>query len=91
MLYTVGFTNNYDRYLVEEPTLKKLGKGKDHMGKPYDGGCVFVSKEAAQAYLDREKLTEYSVYGLDTDLSNTHYIEDEPYRRLIKSARIIRL
>ncbi len=91
MLYTVGHAASYEQGLTEEGVLNKLGKGVDHQGRPYGGGCVFETKEAAQQYLRDGKYTGYKVYGLETNLSNTEQLEGEPHRRLLTNARIVRL
>lgn len=91
MLFTVGYAESYERGLTEEGVLNKLGKGLDHQGRPYGGGCVFESHDAAQRHLQNHNLVGYRVYGLDTTLENTEQLEGEPYRRLLTNARIIRL
>lgn len=91
MLFTVGHAESYERGLTEEGVLNKLGKGLDHQGRPYGGGCVFESQDSATQYLENQKLAGYKVYGLETTLDNTEQLEGEPYRRLLTNARIIRL
>jgi len=91
MLFTVGFKESYELSFTQEGKLRKLGKGKDHQGRPYEGGCVFESFELAQRYLQNHNKVGYSVYGLDTTLENTEQLEGEPHRRLIRTCDIIRL
>lgn len=91
MLYTVGFKESYDAGLAEGLPYRKLGKGKDHKGRPYLGGCVFASPEDAQRYIQNHNKIGYDIYGLDTSLDNTEQLEGESHRRLLSSCNIIRL
>lgn len=91
MLFTVGYAESYEKNFSEIGVVNKLGKGLDHQGRPYGGGCVFESRDAAQRYLQSHNLEGYNVYGLDTTLDNTEQLEGEPFRRLLVSSRILRL
>jgi len=85
MLYTVGRTEAYEQGLNEESVLRKLGRGLDHDGNPYEGGCVFLSVEEAEHYIVSEKHDDYSVYGLLTSVDNTHQLEGESFKRILAS------
>ncbi len=58
MIFTVGNTENYDRYFREQKTPKKKGRTPN-----YTGGTVW------KTFLEAEKHLRpgYSVYGVDAD------------------------
>ena len=91
MLYTVGFAESYNAGLAEGLPFRKLGKSKDHKGRPVAGGCVFESQGDAQRYLQNHNKIGYNIYGLDTTLENTEQLPGESHLRLITSCSIIRL
>ncbi len=78
MMFTYGHTESYEQLFSEISLPHKLGKRDDYNGSPYAGGIVFLSLEEASKALPKG----YSVYGLDTELSNT-YIYDGSNEELI--------
>lgn len=58
MIYTIGHTENYERYFEEQGTPQKLGRTAD-----YAGGSVWKTQEEAQ----RGCPDGYSVYGVLAD------------------------
>ena len=92
MIFTVGRTEAYEQYLNTDDQPEKLGKGLDRLENPYGGGGVCGSADEAQRYLNNNGHADYSVYGLIADLqSDSEQIPGEPYRRLLRNARIVRV
>ena len=90
-LYTVGHAKSYNQYLRDMgDKCRKLGRLPiGHPKGPYQGGVVFLSKKAAEDYIKKAKRPDYSVWRLDTDLSNTYMLKGKRY--LINSCRILPL
>jgi hypothetical protein len=69
VIYTVGHTEGYAARFSDTadgpPT--KLGRRADLNGEPYDGGSVWPTREAAQAWLDANPDKPWSVYGVIAD------------------------
>lgn len=87
MLYTVGHAESYERYFREQDQPMKLGRCP-HPDRPYEeypGGSAYETREEAQAWCP----DGYAVYGLATDLSNTHVIKG--HRFLIDHAPLVQL
>lgn len=67
MIFTIGYTENYERYFIEQPKPRKLGRTAD-----YPGGSVWRTFEEAKLNCP----DGYSVYGVlanwetDTEPSN---------------------
>jgi len=93
MLYTIGHKASYDEYLATDKTPMKMGKrGALRGGAPYLGGAVFLTKAEAEAFIKNTPRhnDDFAVYGLATTAENTWQVPDEPYRRLIHDARIVK-
>ncbi len=87
MLYTVGNTESYERALKENPSVAKVG-----MSEGYPGGSVFLTYKQAEEAI--KNMPEYSIYGLETDIGNTHVRIDEQgkqHRHLFRDANIVSL
>lgn len=77
MLYTVGLKKLYDQLLAQHQPLKKSA-----------GGSVYLCNiDAVEAISDKP---EYSVYGLDCDITST-YTYDHKSFFLARPVAIIRL
>lgn len=87
--YTIGHRESYDKGLVENDPLMKLGfrAGYYPDGRDYIGGIVFCVLEHAVEYL--LDFNDYAIYRLDTSPSNLRYIDHQFH--LIESARILPL
>lgn len=77
--------------------IMKLGRTDDLHGdgskKFYGGGCVFPDAAAAAAFLTSiGKEAVWSVYEIDADYEHDCCDDEdgEPFRRLLKDARVIR-
>lgn len=81
MLYTLGHTESYERYITELGNrCRKSGRTDTHKG-----GCVFLTIEEALTKCP----DDYSVYGLITDLDNTY--EADGGRHIINGCQIVRI
>lgn len=91
MIYTVGHTKQYEQRLTEPEPAMKLGR-QIIDGEMYDGGSVWPTREAAQAWLDTTD-KPWSVYGVDADWDT----DTEPslagaeWHDLLRDARLVRL
>lgn len=81
MIFTVGRTKGYEKYMDEDP---KPGKG--------EGGSVWETREEAERYLEETGQSDYSVYGVlaywDTE---TAAVEGVTWRSLTRPADLVRL
>lgn len=86
MIYTVGHTESYEQGLreMEGHDFKKLG-----IFDGYVGGICFESKEAAQEYLGKKGLEDYSVYGLLCDFDNVYFNAETLNMHITDSAQIV--
>jgi hypothetical protein len=93
MIYAIGKRAEYDAKLAGANPTFKLGKGTDKFGLPYSGGSVWQSEAAARQFIVKMALTEtHSVYGVEADWDrDAEQLPGEPYRRLLKHARIVRI
>jgi hypothetical protein len=92
MIFCVGERDRYEAKLdLAEPFFKKA-RGF-HEGTFYEGGSVWRSEEDALAFIARNKIeASRAVYGVLADWeADTVQIGREPFRRLIKTAEIVRL
>ena len=73
MIYTVGHLASYLKGAAdakaEGKRVKKVGRNNkpDWIEEGYEGGIVFRTREAAEAYIRAFKHTEYAVFGLEAD------------------------
>lgn len=87
MIFTVGVTEQYERYFAKQGVPQKKGRDEE-----YRGGSVWESLEAAQAVVDCDSTGKFSVYGVladwdkDTVLSDSGFCHD-----LLRDADLIRL
>lgn len=96
MIYTLGRTTNYNKYLRENPEAEKLGRTDD-----YPGGSVWRTQEEAQTYVDglpnapcpEWSAADFSVYGVEADWEVDTYQEDpaKPWRALKRNALLVLL
>jgi hypothetical protein len=60
LVYTIGHTENYNKALLENAVVNKLGKTDD-----YEGGIIFREYEQAEQYIQEQDYQDlYSVYGV---------------------------
>lgn len=92
MIFTYGYTANYERGIDESgQDFKKMGKCI-HKGQPYGGGGVWRIADEARDYIRMEGLTEFSAYAVIADWeTDTEQLPGEPYRRLLRDAQIVRI
>lgn len=85
MIYTIGRTKNYERYLDEYSRPRKLGRTKR-----YRGGSVWDTREKAQRYAD--KYPGYRVYGVLAEWNNqTEPSKVGPWHDLLADSILVRL
>lgn len=93
MIYTIGHTENYERYFKEQGTPQKLGKTDDYFSEEYPdgkypGGSVWKTREEAQKGCH----PDYSVYGVDADWdTQTYNNPGESFHSLLVTANLIKL
>lgn len=81
MIFTIGLSEWYDTWIVEQGTdFKKKGLDGD-----YPGGSAFLC--FGKALKARPK--EYKIYQLDTDISNLYLIGEQFHIK--ESCRIVEL
>jgi hypothetical protein len=87
MLYTVGHLESYEQYFREQDRPLKMGfvPGYYEDGRDYLGGSVFLTAAEAESVAP----SGYGVYGLMTDISNTHEVLGNLH--LKKDAELVRL
>jgi hypothetical protein len=92
MIYTVGLISIYEPRL-KAGTMVKRGPGVDADGKPYKGGWVWETAEAAKAYLvERNSVSSRRVYGVLADWNtDTRVVPGEPTRCLTRHALVVGL
>ena len=92
MIYTLGNKKSYDQGIKALGiTFKKLGKNDTVHLPGYLGGSVWRTFEEVEQYLkdNQPRLLNYAVYEVHANWSiDTYPFEDEPFRRLLNSARI---
>lgn len=89
MIYTIGHTESYEKYLNEQgEDCKKSGPTPG-----YRGGSVWKTREDAQEYLDEYGMEDYSVYGVlaDWDTETRYDDSGESWNDLLVDARIVRI
>lgn len=79
MIFTVGLTKTYEHYLDADPNPRKAV-----------GGSVWQTQKKAQRYLDRTKLSKFSVYAVDADWHVDTVDEGSEYRSLTVAAKLRR-
>ena len=91
MIYTVGRTESYRKYMEQcGEECKKLGKGF-YKGKDYTGGSVWKTSQEAKEYLILHELSSYSVWEIDADWDkDTEENPDNSFRNLLVTSRIVR-
>lgn len=84
MIYTIGRTENYERYFQEQAPEgpKKKGRTSD-----YTGGAVWKTYEEAL----RSCPQGYSVYGVEADWEKDTEACNSNYNELLRDARLIQL
>jgi len=89
MIYCIGQKLVYERAFATRQVVEKEGR----RGDGYPGGWVFRTQGEAQMFLARKGLTfTHGVYGVEADWeTGTEQLPNEPYRRLIQPARVVRL
>jgi hypothetical protein len=92
MIYTIGIRLKYERAFAAGPVVKR-GRGKNPDGMPYPGGFVFATAEDARHFLVSKGLTgTHMVMGALADWEHdTVAHDDDPYRRLIRDAELVKL
>ncbi|MFL5260412.1 MAG: hypothetical protein ACJ8AS_11715 [Hyphomicrobiales bacterium] len=93
MIYTFGLKKKYDAILAADPhSFYKRGKSNP-LGKPDRGGGVWKTPEDVRAYLRSKGWEDIrDVYGVDADWDRDTYQDPEtPFRRLLRSARVVKL
>lgn len=87
MLFTVGLIARYEPQL-DRGAAVKLGRAEG-----YEGGWVWATAEAAQAFLVAERSVSIRrVYGVLADWEkDTQAVEGKPYRVLLRNAEVVRL
>jgi hypothetical protein len=98
MIYTIGHTENYRKYLSEYESPKKLGPRENYEyynenGKliiePYEGGIAFETPIDASLYI-LENNFPYSVFSLDGNWnSDVKYDNENKFYRITKDLLII--
>jgi hypothetical protein len=67
-----------------------MGKRDNYNDKYYPGGCVFKTWDDAKDYLDKNKLNNYSIFGVLADWENdTETNIDEEYHNLLKDSQLV--
>jgi hypothetical protein len=92
MIFTVGLIDKYEAQ-IDAGTAIKLGSGVDEFGRPYPGGWVWPTPEAAHAYLVARRSThDRRVYGVVADWEkDTAVVAGQPTRCLTRNALVVRL
>jgi hypothetical protein len=101
MIYTIGLRERYEQaFRIMAPLnkagrgvpVKKLGKGIDRNGRPYDGGWVWKSEADARAFIAEKGYFDREVYGVLADWeTGTEQKEGEPFRRLLRDSEMVQL
>jgi hypothetical protein len=96
MIYTFGRTSSYDEAFKANTPPMKVGRSED-----YEGGSVWQTKTAAQAFVDSLpnescpdwRREDFSVYGVDASWENDTYQSDPSvsWRSLKRDALLIHL
>lgn len=88
MIYTIGSLETYNS-MCGDPSFKKLGA--DQATDGYMGGKVWQTKEAAEKHLnDLGVNATHGVFGVLADwYPDTVQLRGEPFRRLLKTSRIV--
>lgn len=93
MIYTVGHTKQYEQRLTDPEPAMKIGRQVSDGVVIYNGGSVWPTREAAQAWLDANPDHPWSVYGVDADWDT----DTEPslagaeWHDLLRDSRLVRL
>lgn len=92
MIYTIGIRMKYERAFAAGPVVKR-GRGKNPDGTLYPGGFAFATAEDAKRFLAAKGLTgTHMVMGVNADWDrDTAAHDNEPYRRLIRAAELVKL
>jgi hypothetical protein len=92
VIFCIGNRARYDAKLALGEPLYKLGRGV-RKGRYYDGGSVWQTEADARAFIARKRIeVTHEVYGVVADWeTGTIQAAGEPYRRLVDTARIVRL
>jgi hypothetical protein len=87
VIYTVGLTAIYEPKLSQGQAIKR-GRRSD-----YEGGWVWPTAEAAQAFLVAERSVSIRrVYGVMADWeADTQAVAGKSYRVLLRDAAVVRL
>ena len=87
MIYCIGITVNYERYIDEQNPCMKKGKTDD-----YEGGSVWETQVDAQAYADYCcPPNVFSVYQVDADWEkDTEVVFGKCWHALLRNAEITR-
>jgi len=91
VVFTVGDRESYERGIDElGEAFKKMGKCMLE-GAPFEGGSVWQTRVDAVEYLAKRKSLTHEVYELDANWdADTEQLPGEPFRRLLRDARITR-
>ena len=92
MIYTIGIRLKYERAFAAGPVVKR-GRGNNPDGTLYLGGFAFETAEDATHFLASKGLTgTHMVMGVLADWErDTVAHDDDPYRRLIRNAELVKL
>ena len=87
MTYTIGHTKSYLQYFEEQPYPHpmKLGKRADD----YEGGSIWKTESEAQAFLDKNGMSDYSVFGVEADWETDTELGEDGVHCLLKDAPLV--
>jgi len=85
IIYTIGFTLDYERYFLSQDRVIKQGRTND-----YPGGGVWQTFEEAKAHCDKNE--GFSVYGVIANWDDTAESKDGGgMRHLLRDSKLIKL
>jgi len=91
MIYCYGLRVKYDAKLESGKPFYKIGRGF-HDFSFHHGGAVWKTPAEVRDHLLKNGIEGRGIYDVLADWeTDTVQIDDEPYRRLLKSAQVVRL
>jgi hypothetical protein len=92
VIYCIGERARYDAKLATGAPLYKAGRGI-RKATYNEGGSVWQTEDDARAFIVKNKVEDSrAVYGVLADWeSDTLQVPGEPFRRLLKTSRIVSL
>lgn len=95
MMYTVGRRDIYEKYLLEDPNPRKLGRVSkenidNYTGEDYGGGSIWRRLTDAMAYLSTNNMNDYSVYGVECGDEEVDWVIPD-YGYLLVTSRLVSL